>query len=187
MSDARGHRAHLDVGNPGEFLADKLQAALQFFLFTNWFPLKWRVGFGYESIQRRNDLAGATEALAGFKHAILDALNQHNHFFQIFISFGRQANHHVELDGQHAAIEYRAADIDDLVVRQILVDDAPQAIGSSLRSDSNLLIPRFNQRVKQLIRNLIETQRRNRDAIIHRPQALKDFANLRMIANRGRH
>ena len=140
MSNARGHRPHLDVGNAREFLTNEFQTALQFFLFTNWFPLKWRVGFGHESVQRRNDLTGATETLAGFEHAILYSLDQNDHLLQVFVSFRRQANHHVELDGEHAAIEHRAADVDDLIVGQVLVNDATQAIGSGFRSDRDLLI-----------------------------------------------
>src|SRR5205823_15089972 len=38
----------------------------------------------------------------------------------------------------------------------------------------------------KLFGNLIETQGRNRDAIVHRAQALEDFAYLRVIAHGGR-
>ena len=84
-----------------------------------------------------------------------------NHLVQVFIGFGRQAHHHVKLNGQHAAIEYRAADVDDFVVGQVLVDDATQAIGSGFGRDGDLLIARFNQRVQQFVGNLIQTQGRN--------------------------
>ena len=54
--------------------------------------------------------------------------------------FGRQADHHIKLDGQHSAVENRTADIDDLVVCQILVNDTAKTVGAGLGCDGDLLV-----------------------------------------------
>src|SRR6185503_20542561 len=128
MRDARRHGAHFHVGDARQLLTDELQTSLQFFFRANCFPLKWCVGLWYEAVQRRNDLSDVPELAAGFEHAILDALDQHDHLVQIFISLSRQAHHQIEFYRQHAPIEDRAADIDYFVISQVLIDDATQSV-----------------------------------------------------------
>ena len=140
MSHACRHGADFHVRNPSKVLTDPFQASLQFLFVADRFPLKRRVGFWYEAIQRRNNLSHTTETTARLEHTILDTLDKHDHFLKVVASFRRQANHQVKLHGQHPAIEHRATDIDDLVVRKILVDDLAQAIRSCLRCDCDLLI-----------------------------------------------
>ena len=70
--------------------------------------------------------------------------------------FRRQTDHHIELDGQHSAVENRAADVDDLVIGQIFVDDAAQAVGTGFRSDGDLLVARFDKGVEQFVGDLVE-------------------------------
>ena len=53
---------------------------------------------------------------------------------------GRQADHHIEFDGQHSAVENRAANIDDLIIGQIFVYDAAKTVGASFGCDGDLLV-----------------------------------------------
>ena len=97
-------------------------------------------GFGTRPLSDGMILPGTAKFLSGFEHPVLDPLDQHKHLVEVFVRFGRQADHHIELDGQHSAIENGAADIDDLVVGQILVDDAAQPVGAGFWRDGDLLI-----------------------------------------------
>ena len=102
-------------------------------------------GFGHKAVERRDDLARPAELLSRLEHPVLDPLDEDEHLVEVFLRFGRQADHHIKLDGEHAAVENRAADIDDLVVRQILIDHAPQTVGARFRCDGDLLVPATRQ------------------------------------------
>ena len=123
VRDARRHHAHFDVRNPRELFRHPLQTPLQFFLFTDRLPLERRVRLRHKTVQRGDDFADVPETFARFEHAVFDAFDERDHLYQIFVGLRRQADHQVELDRSTSPVKDRAADVHDLVVRQILVDN----------------------------------------------------------------
>ncbi len=47
-------------------------------------------GFGTKPFSDGNDFSGTAEFLSGFEHAVFDPFDQNDHFFKVFLSFGRQ-------------------------------------------------------------------------------------------------
>src|SRR5919205_104825 len=186
VRDARGHHAHLHVRDAREVLGEPLQAALEFALLADGLPLEGRVRLRHEAVQGRDDFPRAAEAAARLQHPVLDASDEFDHRFEVFVRLGRQARHHVELDGEHAAVEDGAADVNYLVVRQVLVDDAPQAVAARLGRNRYLLVARLDERVEQLIFNLVEPQRRDGNLVAHLAQAAQDVADFGVVADGGR-
>src|SRR5215204_5942114 len=183
VRDARRHHTHLDVRDAREVLREPLQTALQLALLADGLPLEGRVGLGHEAVQGGDDLPRAPELLARLKHPVLDALDQFDHRFEVFVGLSGQPRHHVELDGEHAAVEDRAADVYYLVVGQVLVDDAAQAVAAGLGRDRYLLVARRDERVQKLVLDLVEPQRRDGDFIVHLAQAAEDVADLGGVAD----
>ena len=97
-------------------------------------------GFGTKPFSDGMIFPARPNLLAGLEHSILDPFDEDEHLVEIFLRFGRQADHHIKLDGQHSAVENRTANIDDLVVCQIFVDDAAQAVGTGFGRDGDLLV-----------------------------------------------
>ena len=131
--------------------ADVFDPPFQFLFVADRVPLKRRVRLWHKAVERRDDLARTAEFLAGLEHSVLDPLDEDEHLVEVFLRFGRQADHHIKLDGQHSAVENGAADIDDLVVGQILVDHAAQTVGAGFGCDGDLLVASIRQ-VRRAIR-----------------------------------
>ena len=98
-----------------------------------------------------------------------------------------QADHVVELQVLDAGPEDQAGAVEDLVVRDGLVDDAAQPIGAGLGRDRDRPLAALAEQADDRLGEIVEAERGRADAVAHLDEPLEDVLDVGVIAERDRH
>ena len=111
-----------------ELLSHKMDPPLDFFLADLGHPLKGRKGFGHKGRKGRRDLQARAAAPGGVTN--LEA--RFGNGGQVFVRFGRQADHEIELHLTPAVLKQLLGMQQQVFFSDALVDDVAQALAASL-------------------------------------------------------
>src|SRR5262245_10132900 len=177
----------VDVVDAAHERAHPLDLAVDGSIVFHRQPLVRRSGFRHERVHTADDAPKLTAAALVAQHDVAKLQRKVANRDEIVVSLRRQPNHEVELQVVETAGEDHLRRRENLVVRDRLVDDTPQPIGSCFRRDRNRALTASAEQFEDRRREIIEAKRGGANRVAHVDQLRENLLDLGVVAQRDRH
>ncbi len=128
----------------------------------------------------------AAPAARDLQHPLADLLGEGDDRLDVLVRLERQPDHVVELQVLDAVLEDPGGLVEDLGVRELLVEDLPHAVGAALGGEGQALDAGVGELEDELRGQVVEPQRGDRDLVVHGREVVHDPVDLGVVADRGR-
>ena len=142
-------------------------------------PLIGGAGFRNQRVHAADDAADLALGPRVLQHQLAHLQRQIANRHKVFVRLGGEADHVVELQVLDAVGEDQLGAIQDLVVRDGLVDDAAEPVRAGFRRDGNAALAARPQDSHDRLGQIVEPQRGGADHVAHLEQPRQDAIDVR--------
>ena len=119
------------------------------------------------------------------EHALADLLGEGDDGLDVAVLLEGQADHVVELEVLDAVLEDPGGLVEDLGVRELLVQDLAHAVAAALGGEGEALDAGVGQLEDELGGEVVEAKRGHGDLVVEAREVVHDGVDLRVVAHRG--